>query len=239
MLTSLFYDVLFPSFLGATILAGVYFYLSSYRYNALPRALAHGFGRSNYVLTRGRKHGVSDFFYDIDESVTDYRHLDAVLQFYASSIQEIQKRHGKIDRLAFIERDSGPVGAISILGFLSDKLKISSIIVRPRRRLPVNSVKGQLDKECPKHVVIISDVATSGGGINAAIKKLECEKTKVLGAVVLVSRMKKADLDSFGIPLQYAFQINEKSDLERQPMKSFIEKKMESKGSDSQLAEAA
>ena len=238
MLTILFYNVLLPSFVVATVLAGVYFFLSAYRHKALPIALANGFGGSNYVLTRGRKQGVSDFFYDIDGSLTDYKYLTAVMKFYASSIQEIQRRYGKINRLAFIEKDSGPVGAISLLGFLSDKLKISSIIIRPRRRLLVNSVKGNFGEE-ENNIVIISDVATSGGGIKSAIEKLDCEKNKVLGAVVLVSRMKKADTDKLGIPLFYAFHINEKSDLEKEPIKSYILKKMKTKGSDTQMAEAA
>lgn len=239
MLTILFYNVLLPSFVVATVLAGVYFFLSAYRHKALPSALANGFVGSNYVLTRGRKQGVSDFFYDIDDSLTDYKHLDAVLKFYTSSIQEIQRRYGKINRLAFIEKDSGPVGTISILGFLSDKLKISSIIIRPRKRLFVNSVKGNFGEEEKNNIVIISDVATSGGGIKSAIEKLDCEKTKVLGAVVLVSRMKKADMNKLGIPLFYAFHIKEKSDLEKEPIKSYIRKKMKTKGSDPQMAEAA
>lgn len=51
--------------------------------------------------------------------------------------------------------------------------------------------------------------------------------------------MKKADMDKLGIPLFYAFHINEKSDLEREPIKSYIRKKMKAKGSDPQMAEAA
>ena len=239
MLNILFYNILLPSFIVAMALAGVYFYLSSYRHKALPRALAAGFAGSNYALTRGMKQGVSDFFYDIDKSLTDYRQLDAVLNFYTSSIEEIQKRFGKINRLAFIEKDSGPVGAIAILGFLSNKLKISSIIVRPRRRLLVNSIKGNLDKNAKSNIVIISDAATSGGGIKTAIEKLECENVRILGAVVLVNRMKKSNMDELGIPLFYAFHITEKSDLEKMPIKPYIQKKMKIKNNDPQLSEAA
>ena len=239
MLTSLFYTVFLPSLATATALAVVYFFLSSNRHKGLPRALASGFGGSNYVLTRGKMRGVSDFFYDLDDSITDYKLLGSILEFYTSSLQEFQRRYGRIDRLAFLEKDSGPVGAVAILGFLSHKLKISSVIIRQRRRLPINSVKGYLHEKSINNIVIISDVTTTGGGIEAAIKKLETEKTKVLGAVVLVNRMNEEDMNRLGIPLFYAIHIKEKSELEREPMKSYIERKMKTKGKDCQLPEAA
>lgn len=238
MLTNLIYYVFIPSLAIAVVLVGVQYYLISYRHKGLPRALAEGFSGSNYVLTRGRRHGVSDFFYDIDLSLTDHKHIDAIVDFFVSTIQEIQRRYGKINRLVFIEKDSGPVGSIALLGLLTEKLRISSLVIRTRRRLSVNSIKGDFGDE-KRNVVIISDVATSGGGIKSAMEKLEFEGANVLSAIVLVSRMKTENLESLKIPLFCAFNITEKYDLEKEPIKSFIGKKMKNQNYSFELEEAA
>jgi orotate phosphoribosyltransferase len=237
MLTDLVLDIFLPSFIFGILFAVIHFYLSSYKHWGLPKALANGFAGSKYVLTRGRKHGISDFFYDIDASLTNHKDLDAILKYYTSSINEIQNSFGRIDKLAFIEKDSGPVGTISLLGVLTRRLKLSSIIIRPRRRLDLNSIKGDLGYK--DRIVILSDIATSGGGIKAAVKKLSSKQAKVIAAVVLVNRMTKEDMEDLALPLYCAFRINEKSDLEKEPIRSFIYKKMEDQSSESQLDRAA
>jgi len=240
MLTELFYNVFLPSLLFAVALSGLLYLMTAYRHKDLPRALAEGFAGSNYVLTHGLKgKAVSDFFYDLDLSVTDSRNVKPVLNFFISTIKEVEKREDRIDELAFIEKDSGPIGALTLLGALTEKLGIPSMIVRLRRRLDINSIKGVNNKKRGENVVLISDVATSGTSVQSAIDKIEMGGSKVLAVVVVVSRMKREDLERLRVPLYYACQVNDKSDLQRMPMRPFIERKFSVAAPSQETAKAA
>jgi orotate phosphoribosyltransferase len=226
MLNQFLFFVALPLAVAAIIFSILWYYLSSHKYKGLPHALAEGFSGSKYRLTRGVERGTTDFYYDIDLSVTNPVMLQSVVDWYLAAINKIGREYGPINRIAFIEKDSGPVGAIVLTGILVERTKIPAIIVRLRRRLMVNSLKGG-EIKAGDRVILVSDVLTSGGGIKNAIQKLRLHKVKVRAAIVLVNRMNSKDIKELekelAIPLFYAYGITNKGELEQHPIKKFID----------------
>lgn len=225
---------LFYLMLPVVILTGLFgilwLWLSSYKFRKLPNAIGYGFTGSQYLLTRGRAgRGITDLYYDIDVSITDNKKMSAVADWYLSIIHKIIKNNPAIDRIAFIEKDSGPVGTIMLLGLLVEKCKLPAIIVRLRRRLSINSVKGYEVKK-GLNVILASDVITSGGSLKNAIQKLLEVGIHVKAAIFLISRMDDVSINGLekelGINIDYAWIVKDKSDLEKYPIKTYLSNKL-------------
>lgn len=225
-------SVVLPVTLGGVLFCILWYSLTSHKYTDFPRALASGLSGSKFLLTRGVEHGITDFFFDIDLSIIDPLMLKPIVDWYIAIIKKIKNELGRIDRIVFIEKDSGPVGSILLAGILIDKVKIPGLIVRLRRRLSLNSLKGR-EVERGNQVILISDVLTSGGGIENAINNLRSHGVNVQAAVVLVSRRDSREIkeleDKLKTRIFYAFKATRKEDLEREPLKKFIEAEKEKK----------
>jgi len=224
MINQLFEIALWPVCISSLIFIVLWVVLAQNRYKYLPQALAEGFSGSRYVLTRGEQSGgVSDFFYDIDASITDPSSLKSVVDFYAEKINDINDKQKKADVLAFIEKDSGPVGALLLMSSIVERTKLPAIIVRLRKRLDLNAIKGN-GQYTNQNVILISDVATSGGSLKNAITKIEALGANVIGAIVLVSRMEQNSIVTATqeIDVFSALKVKEKKDLEQEPLAKHV-----------------
>lgn len=149
---------------------------------------AMGMTNSQYMLTRG---GESKKFFDYDY-FTNRDDLKKYSEWIVECISDIKESGVIISRLVFIEKDSGPIGLISMKDHLSLKTNIPSFIVRPKRYpfLPIPSFKGNLPDAQNENCLLISDVSTTGGHLATAIEMIRTEpiKGKVTHSIVLLNR---------------------------------------------------
>lgn len=150
-----------------------------------------GVSHCDFLLTSYKK---SDWFFDFDFFLLSKERSDQYTKWLVSTINEIKDTDKNPFCLVFIEKDSGPIGLLSLKEYLSITTNTPSFIVRPRRFpfLPVASFKGELpyDKKYDYNCLIISDVATTGGHLNQAIEMIESEyiSGKVTHCIVLLNR---------------------------------------------------
>ncbi len=175
------------------------------------RVLRPGVGRSKWYLTSGRK---SDWYYDIDLSVGDPDTVKSLQVWYEDAVQEVCVRED-VDGLAFIEKDSGPIGALLLAGMLVSRTRTPAVFVRTRRRLLVGSVKSEAPVR-GKNLVLISDVATTGRSVGMAIDELECSGARVHTAIFFVNRggaRLVEDLRKRGVKVVFAHELESAEDL--------------------------
>ena len=125
-------------------------------------------------------------YYDIDKALSNEETAVNITAWYVDNINEISRKT-KIDALAFIEREDGPVGALPLMKLISSQTKIPSFIVRPRKRIHSSAIKG-INKIHGKNIAIISDVATSGFSIENVANLLTNFKSNVVAAITVVNR---------------------------------------------------
>jgi len=148
---------------------------------------------------------MGSYYIDIDSVQTDPKDLAIIGQLYVARIRDLQQQLGKIDRLAFIERDAGPIGAVGLLGFITAQTGIPSLIIRPRRLLRAGEVKPRGALQPHSRVVLVTDVATGGGTIRRAVEVLRRYTHQEQFHVVLLACRDEAtrrNLESEGIRLQ-------------------------------------
>ena len=154
---------------------------------------------SSYDLTSGGRGG--DFF-DIDEYTTSNsagaengqsaaEKARKVAELCAKKIEELKLKGTEIDRLAFTERDSGPVGMITYKDLIETVANMETCIIRPRKRLLRSALKGR-PFDPGERVALISDVATSGDTIHEAAEKIWSLGGTVSCALVLYDRLEGA-----------------------------------------------
>src|SRR5437870_2323809 len=159
------------------------FYLTRRDAATLLYCLKAGQSGSHWALASG---GESDIYYDFDGAASDPKVAKKLADYYEDSIAELRAEIGRVDKLAFIEKRLGPVGAISLKDLLVQRTQIPAVIVRPRRRLDAGKLKGPIQ---PGDVVIlVSDVATIGATMLEAVDALQAGGASVKGAVVFLVR---------------------------------------------------
>jgi orotate phosphoribosyltransferase len=180
-----------------------------------PRALAvTAYGR-DMAVSRGiieckiihTRAGRSHVFFDADQWLSDPVQLDETVAWLAKTVVALKGEHNDLAGLAFVEKDAGPAGLLSLLHLLGARTGLRSCIVRLRRWpfLPQAAIKGGIPGEGSKWI-LVSDVATSGGTIQRAAKVLQhsCWKSEIVAAVVLLNRGGSETVESLasqGIPL--------------------------------------
>lgn len=171
--------------------------------DSMEREICHDIARrclknSSYDLTSGGRGGN---FFDIDEYTTNKSPEEEgesaaekarrVADLCAKKIEELKSKGIKIDRLAFTERDSGPVGMITYKDLIETVANVEACIIRPRKRLLRSALKGR--PFAPgERVALISDVATSGDTIHEAAEKIWNLGGTVSCALVLYDRLEGA-----------------------------------------------
>ena len=174
------------------------FYLS---YNELKKSmilskdeikiLQFAFSQSQHYKTSG---GKTKYYFDLDRYIEKEK-IQIVLEWYTNFINEVESECGKIDKLVFIEKNRGPIGALSFKSLITLKTGIPSVTVRLKKRVLLNAVKSDtpcLNKIVPikngEKVLIISDVSTSGTTILNTIEIIKLFNAEVLGAIVILCR---------------------------------------------------
>jgi orotate phosphoribosyltransferase len=138
----------------------------------------------------------------------DLDNVQGVVEWFKEELARQRELTGRVDRLTFIEKDSGgPVGALTLKDLLSLETKVPSAVVRLGRKGPalkikmvhphvVSSSPGDFKTIEPKfrvngdpeRVVVVSDVATTGTTILDTAKRIEEAGGQVDAAFVLYDR---------------------------------------------------
>ena len=193
--------VFLPSLSIGAVMALFVFFLLRQESMAIANLLSLGLGRSKWLLTRG---GAGEYFYDIDKQLADWPNIKNVANLYTEILKQLDATDA-IDKIAFIEKDSGPVGALSLKGLLILKTKIPGITIRVRKKIFHSAIKGA-QIEQGDNVVIVSDVATTGGSIIQATKIIKKVGGNVSAAIVIFHRGGEEIEEKFreeGIELKY------------------------------------
>lgn len=122
----------------------------------------------------------------LEETLADPQFCGDLVSVYASTIEQIRS-HVHIDRLCFIEKAVGPVGALGLLSSLVDQTCLPAFVYRQRYFTDRGRVSGSRPSQGDS-VVLIYDLVVSGHGLKQAAENLERKfQVKVVGAVVLLN----------------------------------------------------
>ena len=124
--------------------------------------------QSEYQLAGGAP---GNYFFDIDKLLSKPSYVDTVSEYYTKEIKEVL-RFGKIEKLAFIEKDIGTVGALPLMSSIISKTSLDGFIIRIWKDISIGKIKGSLNA-LPingEHIGIVTDVVTAGKGIEKALE---------------------------------------------------------------------
>jgi orotate phosphoribosyltransferase len=124
--------------------------------------------QSAHIMTGGT---MSSYYIDLDTLLTNHRQARCICERMARLIRDIEV-HTTIDRLVFIERDAGPVGAVGLLGALTSETGYDAMIVRTKRLVRNSTIKPFQKLEPGLSVILITDVVTGGGHLRHAVQAL-------------------------------------------------------------------
>ena len=149
----------------------------------------------DFTLTSGRK---SDFYVDVKKASSQPHILSQLASSFSTEAPQ------NIDTLAGLE-----LGAIPLLVATSLKMKIPFAMIRKvARKHGTNSrIEGALGNK----ILVIEDVATTGGSIEDAVSVLREEGSEVDTALVVVDREEgaKERLNQIGVSLISLVTISE------------------------------
>src|SRR5438132_2635900 len=113
-----------------------------FRYRAQTNMMVAVVRSGVWCSTHPKVHsGVTRYYFDSDLFLSEPANLGVVLQWFKEELQHERTISGPIDRLAFIEKQEGPVGAITLKDLLSWHTKTASAVVRPGRKGPALRIK--------------------------------------------------------------------------------------------------
>jgi orotate phosphoribosyltransferase len=164
--------------------------------------------RSENGLTSG---GTGDYYFDIDSIGTTVEDLMKLSGWYVKIIIPMLRKNS-VNYLAFIEKDSGPVGAITLLSQLVLETKTAAIIIRLRKRMQSAKIVGK-ESLVNKQVILVTDVITTGRTVVDAIKAIEKKQGNVVGICALFDRREKANEPLNGIPVSIVTSENALKDM--------------------------
>lgn len=178
--------------------------------------------KSNWALARGMP---SRHFFDMDKGTYSPESIRVIASEYVEKIKEIRAKKPEINRLAFIEKDSGTVGALPLMSEIVSQTEIDGAIIRLRKEMSLVNHKGAKLAD-GNSVVIVSDVLTSGESIEKASQIIRRHGAKVPYALVLYDREQggKKRLDQSGIEvetLRTRKQLVESGDVPGEPEAEF------------------
>jgi orotate phosphoribosyltransferase len=140
--------------------------------------------KSEYSLAHGTR---SYYFFDVDKFAYDYKPVNLISDMYSEKILEIRAKDPRVDRLIFIEKDYGTIGALPFMSSIILKTRIETVVVRFRREISIGEIKGA-SLSSKNHAIIVSDVLTSSEGIGKAKRLSSKYGVTVQYAVVLYDR---------------------------------------------------
>jgi hypothetical protein len=187
-----------------------------FRYRAQTNIIFNVFKHGIWCSTHERVHsGPTRDYFDADLFLSEPDNIDSVLKWFLEEFNAEHARSGRIDRMVFVERPDGPVGALSLKDLFSLRTKTPSAVVRPKRKGPALRVKFVNDglvtpgigsqnlfkhKGCSENIVLVSDVATTGTSIEIAAKMVRQYGGSVRDAFVLYDGEEKNSGPSGPLP---------------------------------------
>jgi len=99
---------------------------------------------------------------NIDKNLSDPKRCKAVSNAFLKKIKEVDKRE-RIDKLCFVEKKKGPVGALPLLPLLVEKTGKKACIYRPHTDHKIKF--SGLPPEPGENICIVYDLVVSGDGI--------------------------------------------------------------------------
>ena len=192
--------VLFSSAALALLVGVTLFFFLRREERSMSAALEAGRSRSRWALVGG---GESPVYYDLDKALANPTTAARVVNLYEEMINDLVNESGPVQRMAFIEKRRGPVGAITLKDLLVQRTGLPAVIVRPRRRINCATVKGVANSG--EKAIVVSDVATSGGTVLEAVDKLESHGIRTVGVAVFLVRDRATEqaFGDRGIRLKY------------------------------------
>ena len=140
--------------------------------------------RSEWTLSSGIH---SNEFIDIDEFMYCPKKSAELAKRISIKLKAILMDGNEFDKIAFIEKPDGTVGLITLLGSISSEIDKPCIIIRPKKRLQMDTIKGKVSSG--ERFLIISDIATSGSTIFNAAEILRSRGGKTPFALVVLDRL--------------------------------------------------
>jgi len=168
--------------------------------------------QSEYTLASGWP---SRYFFDIDRLLSKPEFVDTVSKYYSKEIEKA-RRETRIDKLAFIEKDVGTIGALPLMSSIVLKTGIDAFAIRLWKDVLIGRVKGSVGTEpAPgENIGLIGDVATTSKSLRDAAQIIRDYGAETPCAFVLFDREQGAKqiLDRYKIHLR---SIVTRSELER------------------------
>jgi orotate phosphoribosyltransferase len=139
---------------------------------------------SEWTLSSGAP---STVFFDIDAYMSDPINTLELSKLISKKIKELMDANYEFDKIAFIEKIDGTVGLITLFSSIMTEINKPSIIIRPKKRLIKNAIKGSIGRG--ERILIINDVATSGKTIFNAAEIVWANGGKTPYAFVIIDRL--------------------------------------------------
>ena len=142
--------------------------------------------QSEYQLAGGAP---SNYFFDIDKLLSKPRYVNIVSEYFIKEINDVM-RVDRIDKLAFIEKHVGTVGALPLMSSIISKSKMEGFIIRIWKDVTIGEIKGSpaVQPRKGEHIGIVSDVATVGQSIKRAVEGILRYEVESPYAFVLYDR---------------------------------------------------
>jgi orotate phosphoribosyltransferase len=150
---------------------------------------ACGVAQSTHTLTH--QGGISPYFLNLDCITSMPDDLEKLSDWYVQSVDSFASE-AEVNMLAFIEKDSGPVGTITLMGHIVTGTGIPAVAIRLRKREGFAKIAGNPKivnklREGQK-VLLVTDAITSGRTANDAIAAISKAGGEVVGVCALLDR---------------------------------------------------
>lgn len=128
-------------------------------------------------------------YIDMDAILTEPKLLEGISSRIVKALEKYPSA-----KICFSEKDSGPVGVLSIAGLIASKSGKPVSIIRPRRNVEKMTVKGEPIKDGDQ-IVLIQDVLTTAFQVLQVIRTVEKIGASVIAVVACVDREENKDAD--------------------------------------------
>ena len=172
---------------------------STTRQQAIRTLAAVCLKNSRYDFVQGGRGGD---YVDVDQLFAEPSDGD-MAQVLDLLVDKINQYHAQqpLSAVAFVERDSGPVGLVASRHWIASRCGLPTLVVRPQKRIARSAIKGSRIEQGDL-VALVTDVATTGRSIVRAANVVWQAGGRVAVVIPLVDRecgarelLKRMDLD--------------------------------------------